>query len=272
MLGLSSFVYRWAIGRSYYQPRNPMTPAQFIEAAVRHGAGAVMFCHNFPFETYAKEEVEELSALCRQSGLLVEMGARGSDPEYFQKMLDISDRMGASILRLTLDVDRSVEAEIPGELQRIHNCLESVLPSARKYGVRLAIENYIDLPSPEIVDIIRDLRDPQIGVCYDSANSILGFENPVETACLLAPYTITAHFKDVMTVLDPRGNTIQGTALGEGMVDFPAILEIFRKNNYSGCVHLELYIDRRDDPLETLVWEELCVERSVAYARLALGL
>ncbi len=272
MLGLSSFVYRWAIGRSYYQPENPMTPSHFINAAVHHGVGSVMFCHNFPFETYSREEVAALSELCRRYGLQVEMGARGSDPAYFNQLLEISDQMGAHVLRLTLDVNRTNKAEIPKELMRVRNCLESILPLARNYGISLAIENYIDLPSPEIVDIIQYFHDPLIGVCYDSANSILGFENSVETARLLAPYTITAHFKDVKTILDPRGNMIQGTALGDGMVDFLAIMEIFRKNNFQGCIHLELYIDRMDDPLETLVWEEMCVERSLMYARQVLGL
>jgi hypothetical protein len=49
-------------------------------------------------------------------------------------------------------------------------------------------------------------------------------------------------------------------------------MDTFRKNHYVGCIHLELYIDRRDDPLETLVWEEMCVERSMTYARQGLGL
>lgn len=272
MLGLSSFVYRWAIGRNYYQPENPMTPAQFIDAAVRHGVGSVMFCHNFPFETYTRDEVQKLSAMCRSAGLQVEMGARGSDPAYFNTLLEISSLMGARVLRLTLDVDRRDKSNIPQELQRIRTCLESMLPAARRHGISLAIENYIDLPSPEIVDIVEYFNDPLVRVCYDSANSILGFENPVETARLLAPYTITAHFKDVKTVLNPRGNTILGTALGDGMVDFPSILRIFRGQGFDGCIHLELYIDRKDDPLETLVWEEMCVEKSVAYARHNLGL
>lgn len=272
MLGLSSFVYRWAIGRSYYQPENPMTPAQFIDAAVRHEVGAVMFCHNFPFETYTRAEVQALSAMCRKAGLKVEMGARGRDPVYFNTMLEISDRMGASILRLTLDVDRSDKAKIPQELLRIRACLESMLPAARRYGISLAVENYIDLPSTEIVELVEYFHDPLVRVCYDSANSILGFENPVGTARLLAPYTITAHFKDVKTVLNPRGNIIQGTALGDGMVDLPGILQVLRRHDFHGCIHLELYIDRKDDPLETLVWEEICVEKSLTFARQVLGL
>lgn len=272
MLGLSSFVYRWAIGRSYYRPENPMTPVQFMNAAVHHGVGAVMFCHNFPFETYTRDEVQALSRASRQAGLQVEMGARGSAPDYFNTMLEISDCMGAGILRLTLDVDRADKAGIPQELQRIRACLERILPVARKYGISLAVENYIDLPSPEIVDIVEYFHDPLVRVCYDSANSILGFENPVETARLLAPYTSTAHFKDVKTVLNPRGNIIQGTALGDGMVDLPGILQVLRRDGFQGCIHLELYIDRKDDPLETLVWEEMCVEKSVIYARQVLGL
>lgn len=272
MLGLSSFVYRWAIGRSYYQPAYPMTPRQFVNTALHHQVGAVMFCHNFPFENYSAEEINEISTACKQHSVVVEMGARGSDPNYFIKLIHISHCMGASILRLTMDVDRSVKANIPLELQRVRNCLKSILPAARQFGVRLAIENYIDLPSPEIVALIKYFNDPHIGVCYDSANSILGLENPVETARLLAPYTITVHLKDVITEMNPRGNIVRGMALGDGMVDFPAILQHFQTNGYNGCFHLELYIDRKEDPLETVVWEELCVECSLQYARQILGL
>ncbi len=272
MLGLSSFVYRWAIGRSYYKPIVPMTPLQFVESAITHQVDAVMFCHNFPFETYTSNEIDNLALVCKQKGLVVEMGSRGSDPAYFLKMLEVTDRMGAAILRMTLNIDRSEPTRIPIEMANARACLEQLLPVAHAFGIRLAIENYVDLPSTEMASLVEYFHDPYLGVCYDSANSVLGLENPVETAQLLAPYTITAHFKDVKSEMNPRGNVLRGVALGDGMVDFPAILKTFRKNGFNGCIHLELYIDRKEDPIETLVWEEACVVRSVDYARRVLGL
>ena len=83
---------------------------------------------------------------------------------------------------------------------------------------------------------------------------------------------ITPHIKDFKIEKHPEDFRIVGVPLGEGLVDFPSIMEMLKESSLDLTVHLELYIDRQEDEGATQKWEDECVAKSILYARNNLGI
>ena len=101
----------------------------------------------------------------------------------------------------------------------------------------------------------------------DTMNSILLLEPPLTTTQTLTPYAFTVHLKDFMIERYPEYFRIVGVALGEGIVDFPRVIQQLKESKLAPTVHLELYLDRREDEEATRKWEDECVAKSVRSAR-----
>jgi sugar phosphate isomerase/epimerase len=115
----------------------------------------------------------------------------------------------------------SPEPPLAEQLERTAQALAGLARIAAEHGIRLAIENHADYRGHEIAAIIRMAGEPNLGVRLDTANPFWVFEEPVDAARELAPYTITTHIKDLAVAPFARW---EGVPLGQGHVDFPAII------------------------------------------------
>jgi sugar phosphate isomerase/epimerase len=81
----------------------------------------------------------------------------------------------------------------------------------------MAMENHQDLTAPELISVIQRVNSEQLGVCYDTGNSLAVLEDPILTAEQLAPYAFTTHFKNCAFAMSPYGTNITHTGLGRGL-------------------------------------------------------
>lgn len=270
--GIGSFAYRWSVGRPYYRPENPMTVDQLIDRCVAYGVKAVLLCNNISLHEFTEEQLTAIRDRIVKEGMTVETGSRGTDFNYFKRMLEVSRFLGSKVLRIGWDMDRDTDAAgLERQVQKGIETIGALMPTAHEYGVHVAIENGKLNDIQEVKKIIEGVNDPFFGCALDTCNSTC-FTTPTETAVrTLAPYAKTVHFKDYVVSLDPRGDVITGVPLGQGYVDFPLMLDILKQNGYDGNIFLELYINRRDTHAETVAYEEECVKQSMAYAHDTLG-
>lgn len=270
--GIGSFAYRWSIGRPYYRPDDPMTVDQLIDRCLAHGIKTVLLCNNIPLHEFTQEQLSAIRDRINREGMTVETGSRGTDFDYFKRMLEVSSFLGSKVLRIGWDMDRNTDAA--GLQQQVDKGIETIgalMPLAHRQGVQIAVENGKLNDIQEIKAIIEGVNDPFFGCALDTCNSTC-FISPTETVVrTLAPYAKTVHFKDYVVSLDPRGDVITGVPLGKGYVDFPRMLGILKENGYDGNIFLELYIDRLENHADTAAYEEACVKESLAYARDVLG-
>lgn len=272
-LGMGSFAYRWAVGRQYYQPENPMSVDQLIDRCVHHGVKAVLLCNNILLHEYTDEQLHAIKARLDRESMIVETGSRGTDVNYFKRMLEVSRILGSKVLRVGWDMNRDTdEAGIRKQVQNGIDTLRSLMPLAHEYGVQVAIENGKLNAIDEVKEIIEGVNDPYFGCALDTCNSTCFIAPTDEVVRVLAPYAKTVHFKDYVVKLDPRGDVITGVPLGQGYVDFHQSLDVLKENHFDGVIFLELYIDRCDTQEETLAYEEECVRQSVEYAHRELNL
>jgi len=277
-LGISSHAYRWASGWGELVKTDPMTIGRFLDESLSiAGVQGVQICDNIHPERLAgpgsdRQRVE--SAIAR--GRFVELGAGSAEPEYLEALLGLSKDFGADVLRLVMTVHRDERGRPDRtQLQTAERHLRETLPTARRLGVRLAIENHWELPAAELRALLRRIDDEYLGICLDTANPACGGEDPLETVKLLAPYAINVHLKDYRITRnlnsDPAGYRIIGVAFGEGWLPTEQVVEVLRSQSPAESYHVELFLDRARTAEETVARERDAVRRSVENARRLLS-
>ncbi|MEO9823150.1 MAG: TIM barrel protein [Paracoccaceae bacterium] len=245
-----------------------MTHAQMLDVATEHGLGLVQFADNIPMELLNAEGVQDLAAKARGLGLVIELGTQNFKSEEMLRYIDYARIMDAKILRVALD---GPDAKIP--VPELAKAFRDLLPQARDVGLRIAVENHFNYPAPRLAQLMREIDEPDVGVCLDVANSICAGEWPTETVATLAPFAINLHLKDYDIVPDPYGVgfAIYGTPLGQGRTDCPAVLDALPKDREINVI-IEHWLPKGDDIEQARRVEHIWLAQSVAYARDTLGL
>ncbi|SFC18281.1 sugar phosphate isomerase/epimerase family protein [Tropicimonas isoalkanivorans] len=263
-LGLGSYAYRWSIGIKDQVPANPKTPFDLLDAAQALGLDLIQYADNMPLDRLSPEELERLAATAREKGITLEVGTQCFNAEEVSRYLGICRVIGSKIMRVALD---AADAEMP--VSELAQQLRPLVEDAKSAGIRIAIENHFNYPSPRMVELLDTVNDPALGVCLDVANSICAKEWPEETIAMLAPYTINLHLKDYVIEPDPYGVgfRIRGVPLGEGRADIPWILDQLAHCPDDMSVIVEHWLPLGATLEETIAQEQPWLERTVAAAR-----
>ena len=110
-------------------------------------------------------------------------------------------------------------------------------------GVALCIHNHIDhmAESVEEMDILMNETDERsVGICFDTAHAVCGGNDPLAYAKRFRSRIRHLHLKDTKNFLSGRPYFFKNAflPLGEGVIDFPAIMAVLGK--YNGWVTVEL--------------------------------
>ena len=121
-------------------------------------------------------------------------------------------------------------------------------------GQRFLFETGEMIPTT-LIRFMTEIGLPNVGVNLDPANLVInGRANPVDAARRLAPYIGGMHGKDAIHPVGdaPKGKEVK---LGEGVVDFSAILSILKAAGYDGSITIEYEMkntpDRRAELLDS---------------------
>jgi sugar phosphate isomerase/epimerase len=148
--------------------------------------------------------------------------------------------------------------------------LRPLADDAQRHDVVMAIENHIDLLADEMVELLETIDSPWLGVCFDTANNLRMFEDPVVVARKLAPWARATHVKDVTAQRgDPKTFAFwPSVPLGQGLIDLPAILALLHEARFDGLLALEIdYLA----PAYAEAGEEVAVRESLAWLREHVG-
>jgi sugar phosphate isomerase/epimerase len=128
------------------------------------------------------------------------------------------------------------------QLERLVAALRRLAPVAETHGVKLAVENHADYRGHELATVLERVGSPAVGAKLDTGNALAALEDASDAARALAPFTFATHVKDVRVESEPgnRGMELRGlcvmleVALGEGHVDFPAVLALLAEKGPLG--------------------------------------
>ena len=262
-LGLGSYAFRWSIGIKDRVPAKPVTAFDVLEAAHGYGLGVVQYADNMPLDRLTEADHHRLYERAQEIGIALELGTQSFHAEEIERYLVIAKRLDARIMRVALD---AADAQMP--VPQLVEQMRPLLETARKAGIRIAIENHFNFPSPRMVEVLETVKDETLGVCLDVANSICAGEWPEKTITLLAPYTINFHLKDYVIIPDDYGVgfTIRGVPLGQGRAPIPWILDQLTHCDPDMSVLLEHWL-----PYDMASEEKQWLDQTVAEAKKVVG-
>lgn len=210
---------------------------------------------------------EELLELVRAQGLTL-IADYGSivdkDAAHLAAYLKTAAHAGAKTVRATLshilcgDRRGLPDGGWPAYFEKLVQRLREVLPLAEELGLTLAVENHQDATSADLIDLYTQSgSSPAFGVTLDTGNPLAVGEDPVEFAARIGPLIRHVHLKDYTLHLAPNGYRLARCAAGEGVIDFPAILQIVRGNRHPilPSVEVAAQATRTIPLLESTWWE-----------------
>ena len=124
-----------------------------------------------------------------------------------------------AIDRFRTDVPWEDQLEATGRL------LARTAPILREHGTHLNIETHEEVTSFELLRLVERGGEDAFGITFDTANVAVRGELPNDAARRLAPYVRQTHLRDIVLVPSPEGYERQLRACGDGIIDWPGLLE-----------------------------------------------
>ena len=153
-----------------------------------------------------------------------------STVQSWKKQFNIAKQLGAEF----------VTAEPPV------NMWDAVDSLAGAFGMKVAIHEHWKGVSPywhpdSVLAAVKD--HPNFGACADLGHWPKSGINPLEAVKKLRGHIIAVHLKDIAAYNDPK---LKDVPVGTGVVDFPAIFQELKKQQFTGPIYIER--DAEDEP------------------------
>ncbi|MFA0839570.1 sugar phosphate isomerase/epimerase family protein [Streptomyces rochei] len=220
--GISTYAYFWRISD---RAPEPMTLPAMLRDTAALGGEVFQICDYAPIESYDAARLADVRATADDLGLTLELGTRGIRPEHLLKYLDTAGELGVTLVRSMLNT----ADHRPGTAEAVA-LLKEAVPRYADAGVTLGLETYEQVATDDLVDVVRAVDDPHLGIVLDPGNSVARLERPVDVVTATAPYVVNIHVKDfAFTRRDGWvGFTYAGCPLGEGLLDHDGMIAAVR--------------------------------------------
>ena len=209
------------------------------------------------FQSLDEDYLRSLKRRADELGLSVEVGTgsfdqysrgypaeKGPGENRLSPMLRAAKTVGSPSVRCFLGSQAERQGSLPIEAH-IEECLRvlrAVAPQARDLGVKVAVENHggVDLLARELEQLVVAAGTDFVGVCLDSGNPVYAAEDPVVTAEVLAPYTVTSHIRDTKVWACEAGAMAQWAPMGGGSCDLKRITALVQEKAPNAVYNLEI--------------------------------
>ena len=158
-----------------------------------------------------------------------------------QTLADLCADYGTAIVKISPGPPASGKAS--GE---IWNALEvnmaQIVAYAEKRRVKLAVETHLNMLTDTMAGTRRILdlcRSPSLGLTLDFCNIMVGRDDPEKAAREFSGRTFLCHVKDGRLHDD---GIPEWLPLGEGVLDYPGILQALNQSAYRGYLSLECLV------------------------------
>jgi len=224
-------------------------PLPFLEYCHALGAGGVQVGIGSPDEKYIANLRQQAEANKMYLEGIVRLPRDKADVERFTTEVRVAKQAGATVLRTTCMDGRRYEVMETADAfrqfaERAWQALLLAKPIVEQEKVRLAIENHKDWRSSELVEVLKKLDSPNVGICVDTGNNLALLESPLETVKTLAPYAFTVHLKDMGVEEYADGFLLSEVVLGTGFLDLPNLIEVLQRARPD--IHFNLEMITRD--------------------------
>jgi 3-oxoisoapionate decarboxylase len=216
---------------------------RLLEYAAAQRMDVVLLSDLDVYESHDAGYLEGVRAQAKRLGVAVHVGTGGVCPtssafdarfgsaeEHLALTIRVARALGSPVARCYLGraEDRRTDGGIERHVEAMVRVLRAVRGRAEDAGVRIAVENHAgDMQAHELVALVEAAGRDVVGVTMDSGNATWTLEDPMRNLEVLGPLAATTGIRDSVVWDTPEGATVQWTAIGEGLVDWPAYLDRF---------------------------------------------
>ncbi len=228
---------KWPLGLNTYCLRfQRWNDRQLIDYCVSRKLDAIFLQDSLDPGVMDPKHWAEVRSWSKDAGLHLETGggailpktseARAQMIATLRKNIERAAAMGSPIIRALLASDRYSMPEGPVEkhIETTVSILREVRSQALDAGLKIAIENHKELQAWETRQLIEAAGREFVGSYLDTGNPVFVAEHPLTTIEELGPYAVSFHLRDSVVYQHPDGVAVQWVPLGEGTVDFKAIV------------------------------------------------
>jgi 3-oxoisoapionate decarboxylase len=260
-IGISTYALFWQWHSSAHQR---LSLADMISKTAGWGTDLFQICDYPEIESFTPVELAELSRHATANGVALELGTRGVAPQHLGYYLELARALDVTMVRSMLNtVDhRPTSAEAVALLREI-------MPAYEAAGVTVALETYEQVPVAMLIDVVKRVASPALGICLDPGNCVAALEFPTETITRTAPYVRNLHVKDfAFTRKDGWvGFTFAGCRLGEGLLDYDGMIQTVRPDERGINQIIEHWLPWQGDSATTITLEDQWTVHSLHYLR-----
>lgn len=269
-IGLSTYALFWELSDRVPEP---LSLAGALDRTRQLGLGLLQICDYAPLETWDDAQLKELKDHADAKGVTLEVGTKGIRPERLSHFLHVAQLLGADMVRSMLNtpapdifVDGSGHAPSVAEAIAL---LREVVPEYEAAGVKLALETYEQVPTADLLAVVRGVSSPNLGICSDPANVVAALENPREAVEAVAPYVLNLHIKDFAFQRQDGwvGFVYTGAPMGEGLLDYDHLAAAIRPAEKNLNQIIEHWLPWQGSAEETLRTERQWTDQAIAYLR-----
>ena len=184
----------------------------------------------------------EISSLClgvlwRFYPTSPDAGVRRQAVDIIRQAAPLTALAGAKVILLPIGQPDSLT---PGQARdALVEVLEECAPEAEKAGVVYAVENVgqaLARTAADLIEIVSRVDSPACQVYYDVGNGAGQGADPAADMRALGDRIKMLHVKDFQRTSDGR----EVAVIGEGVVDWPGVLQAARDIDYDGYLTLEV--------------------------------
>ena len=263
-IGLCAWSFSGAHGEAGRE-LNPFEPRGLAEMAGVWGLQSIEGSAGW-FDSFDPDELAAFAdyLASHSLGLFVDTGGDiGKDPEPLLASIRAAHALDAGAVRMTvsslLEGDRSSfgAAGWQAYLASLVDPLKEAMAVAEDLGVPVGMENHQDICSWELCWLCEQVGSPALGVTMDCGNALAVGETPSAFAGRVMPFLKHVHLKDYAVHATPSGYRLRRCPLGDGVVDWPEMFELFAAGapQVSACIELGSTTARHIRLLEDEYWE-----------------
>ncbi len=233
---------------------------QLIDFAARMKCDTLQISDSGDYSSTDTAHLKQVREYAERAGIQIDAGIAcicplskswkpnlGTPEQVIADGLRIAHAVGAKSMRCfvgTMD-DRRGSRPIEEYMEATIRILQSSKSRAQDLNLKIAIENHAgDLQAREVRTIIEEAGRDFVAANLDTGNPLWVMENPQVTLEILGPYTVTTHVRDSVVFQHPRGAAAQWVALGDGVVDWTAFFDLYRKVCPTALLQLEIITGR----------------------------
>lgn len=231
-------VQGWPLGINTYCLRfQRWNDRQLIDYCTRQKLDAIFLQDSLDPGVMDPRHWADVRSWVKEAGLHIETGGGAILPKKIEgvpqsiatlrKNIERAKAMGSPIVRALLAGDRySMPDEGPVEkhMETALKILRGVRSEAMDAGVKIGIENHKELMAWQTRQLINEAGTDFVGSYLDTGNPVFVFEDPMTTVEELGPVAVSFHLRDSVVYEHPDGIAIQWVPLGEGTIDFKAVV------------------------------------------------